>query len=101
MPGLANAARLTVNETQEALKELTAPDPWSRTKEMDGRRLVEVEGGWLVVNGAKYRDMLSKEDRREYKRAWQAEYRKRKRETRRDGICEGARQAIKEGLNGE
>jgi|HubBroStandDraft_6_1064221.scaffolds.fasta_scaffold148059_2 hypothetical protein len=77
IPGLANAARLTVPETESALKELLAPDSYSRTKEHDGRRIEEVPGGWLVLNGAKYRDMMSKEERKEYQRLWAQEKRDR------------------------
>lgn len=78
--GLAREAVLTREEVERALEELSRPDPESRSKEFEGRRIVPVEGGWFVVNGAKYRDMLSKEERREYKRAWQAEYREKKRQ---------------------
>lgn len=75
VPGLANAARLTLDETERSLVELAAPDKYSRTKEHDGRRIREVPGGWLILNGEKYRDMLSLEERREYKRKKQQEYR--------------------------
>lgn len=75
VPGLANAARLSLEETEKSLAELSAPDRYSRTKEHDGRRIQEVPGGWLILNGEKYRDMLSLEERREYKRKKQKEYR--------------------------
>lgn len=78
IPGLANAARLTIDETERSLKELMAPDRYSRTKDHDGRRIEEVDGGWLILNGAKYREMLSLEERRAYKAKKQREYREKK-----------------------
>jgi len=37
---------------------LEGPDPDSRTKEFDGRRIQRIEGGWIVLNHQKYRDFL-------------------------------------------
>lgn len=96
IPGLAHAARLTVPETERALDELEKPDKYSQTKEHGGRRILKVDNGWFVVSGAKYRDMLSLEERREYQRQWQSEYRKRKKDSAQDGSKSGATQAIKE-----
>jgi hypothetical protein len=39
-----------------ALEELGAPDQHSRSQEYDGRRLVRVNGGYIVLNYFKYRD---------------------------------------------
>lgn len=65
VPGLADAARVTEEQCDDALKRLTAPDPRSRSKDLDGRRLVEIDGGWHCVNHDKYKRMMSIEDRRE------------------------------------
>jgi hypothetical protein len=65
VPGLADAARVTEEQCDDALKRLTAPDPRSRSKDLEGRRLIEVDGGWHCVNHDKYKRMLSIEDRRE------------------------------------
>lgn len=78
VPGLAKRAGVEVTECEVALARLKAPDPYSRTKAHEGRRVEEVEGGWLILNGAKYRELMSREDRREYQRVKQAEYRRRK-----------------------
>ena len=75
IPGLANIAGLTIPETETALKTLLSPDPYSRTKVADGRRIEEVPGGWVLINHGKYRDMMSVEARREYLRRKQQEYR--------------------------
>jgi hypothetical protein len=75
VPGLARMAGLTLQETERALATLRAPDPYSRTKTADGRRIADADGGWNLVNHAKYRRMLNAEERREYLRVKQAERR--------------------------
>jgi hypothetical protein len=77
VPGLADRAKVSLDECQVALKVMLGPDKWSRDKENEGRRLREVDGGWEVLNHRKYRELMSKEERREYNRGKQAEYRAR------------------------
>ena len=55
LPGLAHQANLPVETTGKALEALMAPDPESRTKEHEGRRIAKVDDGWLVLNYHKYR----------------------------------------------
>lgn len=55
IPGMAAMARMSLQEAEQSIKSLTKPDPYSRTKEQEGRRLLECEGGWIIVNYAKYR----------------------------------------------
>lgn len=80
VPGLASHARVTLDECQQALLLLSNPDQFSRTPDMEGRRIVAVEGGWRVVNHVKYRELLSAADRRVYKRKHEQERRDRQRE---------------------
>lgn len=54
--GLAHAARVSREKCERAIQTLTSPDPDSRTKDLDGRRIVATDGGWHVVNHRKYRD---------------------------------------------
>lgn len=75
VPGLADLARVTVQECEDALSKLQAPDTYSRTKAHEGRRIQAVEGGWLVLNHAKYRAKMNADERREYLRLKQAEWR--------------------------
>lgn len=75
IPGLADYARLSVEATEASLKKLLAPDPYSRSQNKEGRRIQEVDGGWILINHAKYRAKLSAEDRREYQRKWREQYR--------------------------
>lgn len=98
VPGLARRARVTLPECERALEQLKAPDRYSRTRDYDGRRIEEVAGGWKVLNGEAYKQRLSPEDRRAYKAAWQKEYRKRRKETKHEAGCEGAKAAIRDGM---
>lgn len=75
IPGLAKFAGLSIKETEEGLKNLKSPDAYSRTKEHEGRRIEECDGGWMVFNHEKYRAMESKDDRREKMRVAQAKFR--------------------------
>ena len=80
IPGLAVFARVSIEDCEHALNELLAPDPYSRSKEFEGRRIETVEGGWKLLNHRKYRDKMNADERREYLRQKQAEQRaKRKR----------------------
>lgn len=40
----------------EAIRKLAEPDPESRSADFDGRRMVRVDGGFLILNYIKYRD---------------------------------------------
>ena len=77
--GLAIAAHVSLEEAQDAISTFLRPDPYSRTKDLDGRRLVEVDGGWSIVSYTKWRHKLSAEDRRTYKRKHQQASRERQR----------------------
>jgi len=77
VPGLAHMSGLTIPEVEKSLQELSSPDKFSRTKDHDGRRVQEVDGGWLLLNHAKYRAKMGADERREYKRLKQQEYRDR------------------------
>ena len=105
LPGLADCAKVTREECVEALRILMAPDLDSRTKDNEGRRITEVDGGWRILNHAKYRDKMSSEQRLEYQAAWQKEYRKRRkigiRESRQNGKSGGATSAINRGFRGD
>lgn len=65
VPGLADAARVSIGQCVEALDKLSSPDEWSRTKEHEGRRIEACDGGWLLLNHGKYRSMQDAEERRE------------------------------------
>jgi hypothetical protein len=70
IPGLASVSNVSVDAARVAVKNLLAPDAESRTKDFDGRRIEEIEGGWRILNYIKYRKMLSEAERAEYKAKW-------------------------------
>lgn len=80
VPGLANAAHLTIPETEAALGVLLSPDPYSRTPDYEGRRIEAIDGGWRLLNKEKYRDKEGIEERRQKDRERQARKRARDRE---------------------
>ena len=70
VPGLAGRARVTVHQAEVALERFLAPDHHSRTKDYEGRRIEPIDGGWRLLNYAKYREMRDEEERREYQADW-------------------------------
>lgn len=72
LPGLANRARKSIQEVEEALAIFRAPDPYSRSKEQDGRRIVDIDGGWMLLTYRKHREARNAEALRESKREWAA-----------------------------
>ena len=64
VPGLANAARLPREAVEKALAIFLAPDPDSRTTDHQGRRIEKCDGGWVLLNHAKYRERQSQYERR-------------------------------------
>lgn len=67
--GLIRWAGVEKEEGMAALERLAAPDPESRTPDHDGRRLVRVDGGFVVLNYIRYRDKdhTAKERMRRYR----------------------------------
>jgi hypothetical protein len=65
IPGLARLAGVTVEDAEMAIGKLLSPDKHSRTPDHEGRRIVPIDGGWELLNHAKYRRMASLEDRKE------------------------------------
>ena len=74
LPGIANSARVPLEETAKAIKRLEAPDPHSRSSDHDGRRIEKIDGGWLVLNYRMYRDRARTEKRKSYLRDYQRDY---------------------------
>lgn len=79
VPGLARRAGITVEQTEDGIARFLGPDTYSRTPDFEGRRIAVMEsrGGWVLLNHAKYRDLMSVEERKEYNRLKQAERRAR------------------------
>lgn len=77
VPGLADVARVSLDNCVDAIERLSKPDTWSRTQEHEGRRIEAVDGGWVLLNFPKHRAETDVAKRREYQRQWQSEYRRR------------------------
>ncbi len=67
--GLARAANLSQEDVRAGLETLLAPDLESQSQEWGGRRIEKVEGGWLVLNYAKYREYRTRAQVRAAERA--------------------------------
>ncbi len=59
-PALAHLCFVTLDRFEEIIEELAAPDKHSRTPDNEGRRLQKIEGGWLILNYLRYRDMMQR-----------------------------------------
>ncbi len=75
---MAHMARVTEEEAQVALATLEAPDPNSSDEDYEGRRLERVPGGWIVINGDKYRELVTKAVAQEQTRIRVARHRAKK-----------------------
>ena len=75
VPGLADRAKVSIAECQEALRIMLSPDPHDSSGVEDGRKIRAIPGGWEVVNHDLYR--FSTEAKREFWRQQKAEQRAR------------------------
>jgi len=75
IPGIARRANVTLAEAEAALAAFLAPDPHSRSKDSDGRRVEEIDGGWRLINHAKYAKIRDASERADAKREWDRENR--------------------------
>ncbi len=78
MGGLAHHARVSMDDCKKAIEVLLAPDPDDRSGLFDGRRIERVQGGFLILNGERYRQKRDADDLREYQRNYHREYRKKR-----------------------
>lgn len=78
LANLAHRARLTLEETKDGVESLEAPDPNSSDPDNDGRRIERVQGGWIVLNAAKYRALVTRTVSREQTRVRVARFRQKK-----------------------
>lgn len=61
---LAHRAIVTRESAEEAVKVLESPDTDSSDPDNEGRRIQRVDGGWMVLNSSKYRDIVTSEEGR-------------------------------------
>ena len=91
IPGLANIARVSIEACEAALAELQSPDKYSRTTEHDGRRIEPIDGGWRLLNHAKYREIRDEESIKESKRRYINKRRAAERGSNVDQECRNCR----------
>lgn len=72
IPGLANRARVSIENCERALATFKAPDRYSRTPDNEGRRIDDIEGGWVLLNYEKHRAVQDDETILESKRRYAA-----------------------------
>jgi hypothetical protein len=80
LPGLADAARVSIEQCEDAISRLSSPDKYSRTKTDGGRRIREIDGGWEIGNYLKYREKRDDVERRLQTNAAVRRYRQKKSE---------------------
>lgn len=70
--GMIRVCNVTPEQFDDAERILSSPDPESRTKDFEGRRIEKIEGGWVVLNHEKYRlsEQVKKEKHKEYMQNW-------------------------------
>lgn len=78
VPGLATRARVPLQSCEKALITLKSPDLYSRTKEHDGCRIKEADGGWQILNYEKHREATAEQIRREQARERQRKWRNKR-----------------------
>jgi hypothetical protein len=92
---LVKKAQMEVDLVESALKVLMSPDTKSLDEQPEeGRRLKEVEGGWLVINGEHYRKEMSRLMTRFRKSEWQ----KKKRHSEKSKITIGSGPSFRENV---
>lgn len=73
----------TEKDILQAIEFLCKPDPKSRSREKDGRRLVRLgQFEYQVINGAKYRAVRDQEERKAQVREAQRRFRAKKKESK-------------------
>lgn len=75
---LAHRARVTLEAAEAAIALLEGPDHNSSDPEHEGRRIERVPGGWMVLNSAKYREMVTRAVGQEKTRERVARFRAKK-----------------------
>jgi len=71
-PALSRRTGIPLDVIEYGINKLEQPDPYSRSPESEGKRIVLIDEhrnwGWIIVNYEHYRDLASREDRREQNR---------------------------------
>lgn|SRR5262249_49110517 len=77
IPALAKICLKSDEETKQILHTFESPDPYSRIKAHEGRKIKTLEGGWLILNYRWYRGLTQRKPQSHAER--QKRYRERQR----------------------
>lgn len=81
LEAIARRTNVPLDEVEKYIKELMQPDPLSRSKTEQGRRLIPLDKdrqwGWQIVNYGHYRNIRDEEARRSYFRDAKRKQRKK------------------------
>jgi hypothetical protein len=80
VPNVARRAAVSLEEAAQAVACLEGPDPDSSDPDHDGRRVERVPGGWMVLNAAKYSEIVTRTVARERTKERVRKHRDRKKE---------------------
>jgi hypothetical protein len=95
-PGIVRMALTPLDEGLAALAVLGEPDPESRSHDFDGRRLVRVNGGYIVLNYMAYREKdATAADRSRRWRLRQKEKEQQHETTRSNAVAETPQRVIR------
>jgi hypothetical protein len=87
---IAQRARMEEGEVLKALKVLSSPDKKRiEPQPYEGRRIEAVEGGWLVLNGAYYRNQVKRINILASKAQWARKNRAKSKTMRKNGKPDG------------
>lgn len=75
---VATRARVSIDEANNAIAILEAPDPDSSNPDHEGRRIERVPGGWMILNAKFYDDIARREQEREQTRLRVERHRRKK-----------------------
>ena len=75
---LASVCRLPQDDVDKILEKFMSPDPRSRSKENDGRRIKEVDGGYELLSYFDYRDSSLRDAEAERKRLYRQQIKEKK-----------------------
>lgn len=83
LEAISRRTNVPIAEVEKYIKELCQPDPMSRSKLHEGKRLIPLDSerpwGWQIVNYHHYREIKDEEARRSYFRDAKRKERKKKR----------------------
>jgi len=85
---LAHRARVGLEACEKAVETLQSPDINSSDPDHEGRRIERVNGGWMILNSDKYRDIVTREMAKKSNRERVARFRK-KNKTGSVTVCNG------------